>query len=59
MHIDIKELSSELKLSPSILYQWVAQKRIPYIKLGRSVRFDRHEIDNWLTEKRVQSAERV
>ncbi|KPJ58517.1 MAG: hypothetical protein AMJ46_14060 [Latescibacteria bacterium DG_63] len=33
---------------------WVSQRRIPYIKLGRSVRFDPSEIEAWLEEKKVE-----
>jgi len=40
----IKDLSDYLKVSPKTLYFWVSGKRIPYIKVGRHVRFKPEEI---------------
>ena len=33
---------------------WVSQRRIPYIKLGRLVRFNPDEIEKWIEEKRIE-----
>jgi excisionase family DNA binding protein len=43
--IDINELSLRLNLAKGTLYNWVYLRRIPYVKLGRSLRFDPNEID--------------
>jgi excisionase family DNA binding protein len=43
--IDINELSSRLNIAKGTLYNWVYLRRIPYVKLGRSLRFDPNEID--------------
>ena len=43
--VDINELSSRLKIAKGTLYNWVYLRRIPYVKLGRSLRFDPNEID--------------
>ena len=43
--VDINELSSRLKIAKGTLYNWVYLRRIPYVKLGRSLRFDTNEID--------------
>ncbi len=43
--IDINELSSRLRIAKGTLYNWVYLRRIPYVKLGRSLRFDPNEID--------------
>lgn len=51
--MDIKQLSQKLGISESGLYQWVSQRRIPFLKIGRSVRFDDDEIKKWLEERRV------
>ena len=48
--INIDELSEYLSTPVGTLYQWISQKRIPYVKLGRSVRFDLEEINQWLKE---------
>jgi excisionase family DNA binding protein len=43
--IDIKELARRLSLARGTLYNWVHERRIPYRKLGRALRFDPDEID--------------
>lgn len=48
MLLTIKELAEELKVTPSTLYAWVAQGKIPCVKLHRLVRFRREDIERWL-----------
>jgi excisionase family DNA binding protein len=42
--IDIDELSTQLKVAKGTLYNWVYLRRIPFVKLGRALRFDPVEI---------------
>ena len=53
--INIAELSAYLSTPVATIYMWTHQKKIPHIKMGRAVRFDREEIVHWLEEKRVAS----
>jgi excisionase family DNA binding protein len=46
--IDIDELSSRLCIAKGTLYNWVYLRRIPFVKLGRALRFDPVEIDRVL-----------
>ena len=48
--MDIKEVSAWLNLKPSTLYLWVAQGTIPYLKLGRLLRFHPEAIEAWLQD---------
>ncbi len=43
--IDINELSIRLKIAKGTLYNWVCLRRIPFVKLGRALRFDPSEIE--------------
>ena len=43
--IDINELSSRLNIAKGTLYNWVYLRRIPFVKMGRALRFDPNEID--------------
>lgn len=54
MLMNIHELSRLLTVSSSGIYQWVSQRKVPFIKIGRSVRFDSKEIDAWLEAKKVK-----
>lgn len=55
MMMDIHELAEKLGMSVSGLYTWVNQNKIPFVKVGRLVRFDSEDIDEWLDEKKVKS----
>ncbi|MFW5693826.1 MAG: helix-turn-helix transcriptional regulator [Alkalispirochaeta sp.] len=45
--------SAKLGLSESYVRRLVMLRRIPYIKLGRAVRFDLDDIERWVRERRV------
>ena len=49
--VSIEELSEYLGMPKGTLYHWVSQRRIPFVKLGRSTRFDMREIDGWLASR--------
>jgi len=49
--ITIRELSALWSIPKATLYNWVNQGRLPYVKLGRSLRFDVVQIE----EVRAQS----
>jgi len=46
--LTIDETSEYLGLAPTTLYKMVNQRRIPYVKVGRLLRFDSRLIDDWL-----------
>jgi excisionase family DNA binding protein len=50
--IDIPTLARYLGTSIRHIRRLVAEKRIPYIKVGHLVRFDPDEIHNWLAANR-------
>jgi len=47
-----KELSEYLGLSLNTIYSWVNERKLPYYKVSRLVKFDIAEIDNWLKDKK-------
>jgi excisionase family DNA binding protein len=47
--IDINELSGLLSIPKGTLYNWCYLHRIPFIKAGRSLRFDPDEVIQSLT----------
>lgn len=49
----VEELSAYMGTPVATLYTWTHQKKIPHLKVGRSVRFDREEINLWLKGRRV------
>ena len=43
--IDINELSQRLSIKKGTIYNWVYFRRIPFVKMGRALRFRPEEID--------------
>jgi len=53
--ININELSDYVGLSKNTIYSWVWQKKIPYTKFGRLVKFDLRTIDNWVKKNSIEA----
>ena len=52
--LGLQEVSEYLGVTRGTLYVWVCHKRIPYLKIGRLVKFDLQVIEAWLKDKRVK-----
>lgn len=52
-----KQVSELIEVQPSTIYQWVHLGLIPYVKLGKCVRFKKTELFRWI-EKNLRK-ERV
>ena len=52
--IGIEELSLYIGITRGTLYGWVCLKKIPYVKIGRLVKFDLQEIELWLKARKVK-----
>ena len=56
--LNIREASGLLGLSVHTIYSWISQKRsIPYVKLGKAVRFDTRDLDKWIERMKVHPIE--
>jgi excisionase family DNA binding protein len=53
--LNIKEVADYTGLSPHTLYTMVSQRRIPFVKLGRLTKFDRYELDRWISSQAVRA----
>ncbi|MBN1113750.1 MAG: helix-turn-helix domain-containing protein [Oligoflexia bacterium] len=50
--LTIEEVSAWLKVKPKTLYSMVHRCDIPFLKVGRLLRFEKKAIEEWLTSKR-------
>jgi excisionase family DNA binding protein len=57
--LDIKQAAAYLGLKVNTLYQWVAQKRIPYVKSGRLVKFDLSDLDKFIEKSKVRPVKEI
>lgn len=44
----VDEAAAYLGLSVHTLYSWTSQRKVPFVKLGNRVRFDRQKLDAWV-----------
>lgn len=51
--VSIKEAAVYTGLSPYTIYTMVSQRRIPFVKMGRLVKFDLELVDKWIQQQTV------
>ena len=47
-YLDVAGVATYISKSPKAIRHMVAQAQLPHIRMGRSIRFDRVEIDRWM-----------
>ena len=50
---DIDVLAAWLTITPRHVRRLVAEKRVPFVKVGHFVRFDPEDITRWIEEQKV------
>jgi excisionase family DNA binding protein len=51
--ISVPEAAAYTGLSPHTIYTMVSQRRIPYVKVGRLVKFDEVMLQAWIKQHTV------
>jgi excisionase family DNA binding protein len=51
----IQEAAEFLAISVSTLYGWVHQRKIPFVKVGRALRFERPALDRFVQSHRYEA----
>ncbi len=49
----VPRVASELTVSEAHVYRMVREKRIPFLRIGKALRFDPKDIQAYLDERRV------
>ena len=55
--VSVRELAETLGVKPTTIYQWVNQRKIPYVKLGKRILFKPKDINRWIEENTVDAWE--
>jgi len=53
--ITVQDAAKFLAVSTSTLYGWVWQRRIPFVKVGRALRFEQAELQKFIQANRFQA----
>lgn len=56
--LGVGELAERLGTTERFVRRLVAERRVPFHKVGKYVRFDPADIDEWLVARRVESIAR-
>lgn len=51
--MNVKEVNVYTGIAPDTLYTMVSQRRIPFVKVGRLVKFDIAMLDHWIKQRTV------
>ena len=52
--LSIEEVAKLLSVKVSWIRSLVFKKQIPYLKIGKHIRFSTTEIEKWVEERRIQ-----
>lgn len=55
-YLKVPEIAGVLRIARSRAYELVGSGEIPSVRIGRSVRVSRKELERWLEEQRQPSA---
>jgi excisionase family DNA binding protein len=51
----VQEAAQFLSVSVSTLYGWAWQRKIPFVKVGRALRFDRADLERFIRANRFEA----
>ncbi len=51
--LTIQQAAQITGISTTTLYKWVSHRKIPYIKMGRLVKFDPLKLEEWIKQQTV------
>ncbi|OGS34827.1 MAG: hypothetical protein A2474_05245 [Elusimicrobia bacterium RIFOXYC2_FULL_34_12] len=50
---NIEELAEYIAVSKGTIYNWISQRKLIFVKMGRRVKFDIKDIDKWIESKKI------
>ena len=53
--LSVEEIAVHLGIKKDTVYKWVAKKHMPAHKVGRLLKFDKSEIDDWVKSGQAKS----
>jgi excisionase family DNA binding protein len=54
-----EELGNVLGVSVHTIYQWTSKRQIPFMKVGKLIRFSEMEIQKWLEANKLETHSRL
>lgn len=54
----VRDAAKFLAVSVSTIYGWAWQRKLPFVKVGRALRFDRTDLEDFVRTNRVEPREK-
>lgn len=54
MLLDVDQAAEHLTVTPRFVRTLVAERRVPFLKIGKFIRFDINDLDAWLDRCKVE-----
>jgi excisionase family DNA binding protein len=51
--LNVKDLSEILRLHPETVHDWARVGRLPHVRIGYAIKFDRHRIADWIRAREM------
>jgi len=51
--LNVKEMSEILGLHPETVRDWAREGRLPHVRIGYAIKFDRHRIAGWIRAREM------
>lgn len=56
--LNLVQMAERLGVSKHTLYRWVEEKQLPYLRIGRQLRFEPDAIDAWLESRKIPAVKK-
>ena len=57
--LTVKEASKYLGITENALYCMVYRRQIPFVKIGKRLRFDKIDLDKWIENQKIPDSETI
>lgn len=52
--LTVEQAAAYLGLSKLTMYDWISQRKIEFVKIGRLVKFDQRVLDKWIDQHTIK-----
>lgn len=51
--LSIDELAEYIAVPKGTIYNWISLRKLPFVKIGRRVKFDKQDIDKIIDKRKI------
>lgn len=58
-YLSIEQAAEYLNVTVRCIRQWIEDKRIDYVKMGKYVRFRKEYLDQWIAKNTIKAVKKI